>query len=165
MPSAWQIHNATPSSRESLSILNHLVLKEDIPKPTNIGSDEVLVRIRAASINSRDLMIIAHDPLYPGAHKQDLIPCCDGAGEVEAVGSGSVWKAGDRVILHPNRWLEGFEAITMDTLGQRGGGDVDGTLRQYVVVVSHLWKLTSEAGTLTTMLYRKTMPFIEHRLT
>ena len=165
MPSAWQIHDATPSSRESLSILKYLVLNEDIPKPTNVGSGEVLLRIRAASINSRDLMILAHDPLYPGAHKQDLIPCSDAAGEVEAVGSGSVWKAGDRVLLHQNSWLEGFEAVTMLGLGQRGGGDIDGTLRQYVVAVGYLRKLDWKVGALTTMLYRKTMNSIEHQVT
>ena len=32
------------------------------PLPPNT----VLVRIRAAAINARDMMVIAHDPLYPG---------------------------------------------------------------------------------------------------
>jgi len=134
MPSAWQIHDAKPTSRNSLDTLNNLKLNEDVPKPTQIGPNGVLVRIRAAAINSRDIMIIAHDPLYPDTHKNDLVPCSDGAGEIEAIGANSVWKVGDRVIIHANSWLIGYEAQTMDVLGGKGGGKTDGTLRQYAVL-------------------------------
>lgn len=48
------------------------------------GPGEVLVRMRAMSLNSRDLSILAGH--YP--NKPDLQPLSDGAGIVEAVGAG-----------------------------------------------------------------------------
>ncbi|WP_146654908.1 zinc-dependent alcohol dehydrogenase family protein [Labilithrix luteola] len=63
------------------------------PKP---GPGEVLVRVRAASLNYRDLMIASG--VYGGPLKDDLVPLADGAGEVAALGDGVTrWKIGDRV--------------------------------------------------------------------
>ena len=39
--------------------------------------------------------------MYPLQTSAGLVPCSDAAGIVEEVGLESVWKAGDRVILHP----------------------------------------------------------------
>ena len=49
-------------------------------------------------------MVIAQDPIYPGKHMKELSQCADGAGEVEAVGEGSAWKVGDRVMWRQNAW-------------------------------------------------------------
>src|SRR5262249_25951210 len=58
---------------------------DDLPRPTP-GPGQVLVKIRAASLNYRDLLVIR------GAYNKHLklpaIPLSDGAGEVEAVGAG-----------------------------------------------------------------------------
>jgi NADPH:quinone reductase-like Zn-dependent oxidoreductase len=66
--------------------------EESIPVP---GAGEVLVRLGAASINSRDLGILAG--FYP--NKRGVIPLSDGAGTVEAVGPGvQGLAAGDAVV-------------------------------------------------------------------
>ena len=55
-----------------------LTLQEsDVPRP---GPGQVLVRMKAASLNYRDLLIITGR--YPGMKSQGLIPVSDGAGVV-----------------------------------------------------------------------------------
>ena len=64
-------------------------VERPVPRP---GAGEVLVRMRAASLNFRDLLISKSSRTAP------LVPLCDGAGEVAEVGAGvSSLKAGDRV--------------------------------------------------------------------
>src|SRR5262245_60741885 len=65
------------------------------PKP-NPG--EVLIRLRAVSLNFRDLLVIQGK--YNPRMKLPRVPVSDGAGEVAAVGEGvTAWKAGDRVVI------------------------------------------------------------------
>jgi len=86
--------------------LEGLVMKEhDVPVP---GSHEVLVRVRACSLNFRELMILVLG-FYPLPVRPDVIPVSDGAGEVVAVGSSVTRiKVGDRVAgtVFPY-WLDG----------------------------------------------------------
>ena len=63
-----------------------------------------------------------------------LVPCSDAAGIVEEVGAESIWKAGDRVILHPNTWLNGRDERDFDITTAFGGGTVAGTLTEFMVV-------------------------------
>ncbi|PJZ86736.1 alcohol dehydrogenase catalytic domain-containing protein, partial [Leptospira levettii] len=65
--------------------------------PETLAPKEVLVRLTATSLNYRDyLMVIG---TYNPRQKLPLIPCSDGAGVVEAVGSEvTLWKKGDRVL-------------------------------------------------------------------
>ncbi|EME80211.1 uncharacterized protein MYCFIDRAFT_31107 [Pseudocercospora fijiensis CIRAD86] len=102
----------------------------DTPKP---GPKQALIRLQAASLNYRDILVMNHDPSYPAMAKQDLIPCSDGAGVVEEAGPGSEWKAGDRVIIQPNTWVSGFDPRDFDIFKTMGGGAMDGTLRRYLV--------------------------------
>src|SRR3984893_12266938 len=85
--------------------LDGLVLAErNVPSP---AAGEVLVRVRASSLNVRDLMII--NGQYPMAVPASRVPLSDGAGEVVAVGVGVTrFKVGDRVInsFFPN-WFGG----------------------------------------------------------
>ncbi|UXJ50189.1 zinc-dependent alcohol dehydrogenase family protein [Pseudomonas citronellolis] len=108
-----------------------LVLR-DLPAPGAPGPGQVLVRLRAASLNFRELLILAGN--YGSLCKSELIPCSDGAGEVVAVGSG-VTRAvvGERVMLtfHPH-WISGDMPAGRDMLGR--GGSVDGTLCEYACV-------------------------------
>ena len=64
------------------------------PEPTP-GPGQALVRIRAVSLNYRDLLLKSGK--YPAKIHYPLIPVSDGAGEVVAVGSGVTRvKPGDR---------------------------------------------------------------------
>lgn len=70
--------------------------QETLPDPTP-GPGEVLIRVRACSINYRDFAVAAGQ-YFGGALKAPAVPLSDGAGEVAAVGEGvSRFKAGDRV--------------------------------------------------------------------
>jgi alcohol dehydrogenase len=76
--------------------LENLHLQE-LPDPRP-GSGEILVRLRAASLNYRDSLIV--DGKYGSMQRQaGLIPLSDGAGEVVEVGPGvRGCKPGDRVV-------------------------------------------------------------------
>src|ERR1700731_2444490 len=104
-----------------------VVAERNVPSPA-VG--EVLVRVRASSLNVRDLMIINGEfpmPVPPGR-----VPLSDGAGEVVAVGAGVTrFKVGDRVInsFFPN-WFGG----TFNAMPQQYVVDCDGWLTEYKAV-------------------------------
>jgi NADPH:quinone reductase-like Zn-dependent oxidoreductase len=109
---------------------DHLLLAEQ-PAPES-GPREVLVRIRAASLNYRDLLVV--EGKYNPRMKLPRVPLSDGAGEIAAVGTDVAdWKPGDRVVIpfFP-AWREG--ALTREKAASALGGDVDGVLREYVTV-------------------------------
>lgn len=100
-----------------------LALKE-VAKPA-AGAGEVLVRVKAVSLNHRDLNMLDNaygtDDAYSGG-----IPLSDGAGEVIAVGEGvSRFSIGDRVAgIFFERWLAGppdAAALESDRGGNAGG--------------------------------------------
>ncbi|HSF38630.1 MAG TPA: alcohol dehydrogenase catalytic domain-containing protein, partial [Thermoanaerobaculia bacterium] len=64
--------------------LDNLTLVER-PDPTP-GPGQVVVRMRAASLNYRDLLTVQGK--YNPKQTLPLVPCSDGAGEVVAVGEG-----------------------------------------------------------------------------
>jgi NADPH:quinone reductase-like Zn-dependent oxidoreductase len=71
------------------------IVERPDPRP---GSSQVLIRVRAASLNYRD-QAVALGTYFGGAVARDTIPLSDGAGEVTAVGSGvTSVKPGDRVM-------------------------------------------------------------------
>ena len=109
--------------------IDSLVLREhEIPKP---GPGEVLVRVRATSLNARELMILRGD--YPLPVKPDVVAVSDGAGEVAAIGEGVTrFKVGDRVAasLFP-LWLGG--PFSFDVAPQIGGS-LDGMLTEFAVL-------------------------------
>lgn len=67
-----------------------------------------------------------------------LSPCQDGAGEIFAVGKDSIWNVGDRVFICPLSWRDEEEQGVADLEHARpkGSGNVQGTLRQFAVLVS-----------------------------
>lgn len=75
---------------------------------------EVLVRVKAVSLNFRDVAMM-HDR-YPLPHARGLIPVSDAAGEVVEVGAGVAgFKVGDRVMGTFNpRWFGGRRPVTLD---------------------------------------------------
>jgi len=107
------------------------LLPAERPDPAP-GPSEVLVRLRAASINYRDLLMI--EGKYNPRMKLPRVPLSDGAGEIVAVGAEvDGWKAGDRVVLpFMPGWREG--PLTHTKAASALGGDVDGTLREWATV-------------------------------
>lgn len=99
------------------------------PKP---GPGQALVRIRAVSLNYRDLLIARRT--YRAPTHEHLIPVSDGAGEVVAVGAGVTRvKPGDRVApTFFQTWTSGEQ--TPEKVANALGGSVDGVLAEYVVV-------------------------------
>jgi NADPH:quinone reductase-like Zn-dependent oxidoreductase len=100
-----------------------IVLKE-VPRPV-AGDDEVLVRVRAASLNRRDLNMLQNDDPENAGYAGG-IPLSDGAGEVIAVGKGVTgFKVGDRVAgIFFEKWAQGpgsEEALLSDRGGNAGG--------------------------------------------
>ena len=103
----------------------------DLPEPSP-GPGEVAIRMRAASLNFRDLVITKGG--YPRNDTRPVIPLSDGAGEVFAVGDGvTKWKTGDRVM--PN-FMRDFLAGEPDeaALASGLGGGIDGVLAETVVM-------------------------------
>ncbi|MDB5970355.1 MAG: NADPH:quinone reductase [Hydrocarboniphaga sp.] len=122
MMKAWSWH--------SFGSLDGLQLESrPMPRP---GPGEVLVRLRANSINQRDLM--AARGALPRNGQSKVVPLCDGAGEVVEVGEGVLSiGVGERVIgTFFQRWLAG--ALQRENTGTTLGSDVDGLLREYAVL-------------------------------
>jgi NADPH:quinone reductase-like Zn-dependent oxidoreductase len=95
------------------------------------GPGQVRLRVKAASLNYRDLLMVQ------GAYSKQtlpLVPLSDGVGEVAACGEGvSRVKAGDRVAgIFAQRWLSGppTKARLLSILG----GPLDGMLTEAVVL-------------------------------
>ena len=81
----------------------------DAPDPTP-GPGQVLVRMRAISLNYRDLLMVNGMYGRPAATTTDVItPFCDGCGVVEAVGEGVTrFRPGERVsTLFFQNWISG----------------------------------------------------------
>lgn len=110
--------------------IDSLRLEEKVsPTP---GPGQVHVRVRAMSLNYRDLMVVKG--FYNPKLAMPRVPCSDGAGDVIAVGEGvTQWKAGDRVAgIFMQNWQDGppSPAKTKGALG----GDIDGMLATEVVL-------------------------------
>jgi NADPH:quinone reductase-like Zn-dependent oxidoreductase len=104
----------------------------DRPTP-HPGPGEVLVRVRAASLNYRDLRIV--DGTYAPDARLPLIPVSDGAGEVAAIGAGVTGvRVGDRVAgAFAQRWIGGWVSPAV-VAGSTLGAPRDGTLAEYVLL-------------------------------
>ncbi|HWI13270.1 MAG TPA: NAD(P)-dependent alcohol dehydrogenase [Burkholderiales bacterium] len=114
-----------------LGTLDALELR-DAPAPRP-GLGQVTIRVRACSLNHRDLNIVsgnyANVALKPGA-----IPVSDGAGEIIATGPGvSRWKPGDRVApIFMQRWFGG--PLQQEYMPYALGGPSDGVLAEEIVM-------------------------------
>jgi NADPH:quinone reductase-like Zn-dependent oxidoreductase len=119
---SWQVIKGNGSA--ALSLCEH-----EVQEPKD---EEVLVRMHAASLNFRDILVYqeAHDdPNQPTT----VILGSDGAGEIVAVGkSVKNWKAGDRVTsCFMPAWLDGPLSAAMQKTAL--GYQVDGVLTKLAV--------------------------------
>jgi len=98
------------------------------PQP---GAHEVLIRVRATSLNFRDQAIIL-GRYFGGPVSRDLIPLSDGAGEVVSTGPGVTrFKVGDRVAgIFFQGWIHGPQPGWLTALGN----PLDGMLAECVVL-------------------------------
>jgi NADPH:quinone reductase-like Zn-dependent oxidoreductase len=96
------------------------------------GAGQILVRLRAASLNFRDLLI-ARGKYAGGSVKQAVVPLSDGAGEVVAIGSGVTrFGVGDRVAGTFFRdWIAG-PALPGPRIAL-GAPPADGVLAEYAL--------------------------------
>ncbi|OBZ07701.1 NAD(P)-dependent alcohol dehydrogenase [Bacillus sp. FJAT-26390] len=110
--------------------LDHVRKAErSIPVP---GTGEVLIKMRAASLNYRDLGVISG--FYNPNLQLPLIPVSDGVGEVVGLGEqASRFKLGDRVSgIFTQSWLSGEP--TQEGLASTLGNPLDGLLAEYAVL-------------------------------
>lgn len=107
------------------------LLQTDLPDP-QLGPGEVLVSLRAVSLNYRDYMNLMGIRGVTGPIPR--IPCSDGAGEVVAIGPEvSGWATGDRVVIpFMPTWLDG--PFTQPHAAAALGGQQDGVLRELIAL-------------------------------
>jgi NADPH:quinone reductase-like Zn-dependent oxidoreductase len=97
------------------------------------GFGQVLLRMRAWSLNYRDLLVVKGQ--YNPKLRLPLVPLSDGVGEVIGVGEGVTRvKVGDRVAgLFMQKWLAG-ELTETASKSALGGGGCEGLLAEQVVL-------------------------------
>jgi len=119
----------TLAIQSAFGIDNLQLTDQEVPRP---GPGEVRLRVRALSLNYRDLGTVK------GVNYPDIdlprIPCSDGAGEIDEVGPGvESLRPGDRVsALFMPKWIDG--PLTPEKAASSQGGLVDGMAAEYRVL-------------------------------
>ena len=115
---------------DEFGIANLRIEEWETPEP---GPTEVLVKMLAASLNYRDLMVVTGT--YNPKMKRPAVPLSDGAGEIIATGDKVTrWKTGDRVIpIFAQGWIEGPPTEEKRRTSLGAGSYWHGTLREYAV--------------------------------
>lgn len=123
----WQL----AAGAQSLDDLRMIEAERPAPDP-----GQVLVRVRACSLNYRDQLIVK-GRYFGGTIDRDLTPLSDGAGVVEAVGDGVTgYKAGDRVAgTFFQNWRAGPPNPNPGVA--LGAPPAPGMLSEYVVLPEH----------------------------
>jgi NADPH:quinone reductase-like Zn-dependent oxidoreductase len=118
---AWQVSREW--SIEAMDLVER-------PEPT-AGPGQVVVRMRAASLNYRDLLTVQGKG---GSYKLPFIPFSDGAGDIASVGEGVTRVAvGDRVCpMFFQSWFDGRPSAGNRRLAL--GGTRPGVLQELVVL-------------------------------
>ncbi|WP_250626809.1 zinc-dependent alcohol dehydrogenase family protein [Pinirhizobacter soli] len=108
--------------------------ERDLP---GLGRHDIRVRVRAASLNYRDVMIL--EGRYAFAAPAGITPLSDGAGEVIAVGAGVTrFAPGDRVAgVYFQRWIDG--RLTPELAREQFGCTHEGMLAEYAVADESSW--------------------------
>ncbi|OJT02677.1 Zinc-type alcohol dehydrogenase-like protein [Trametes pubescens] len=97
-----------------------------------LKATEVLVKVHAVSLNYRDLVIATGQ--YPAKQKDNVIPGCDLAGDIIALGPEvEGWRAGDRVCSTVSMNYV-FGDVTPEAMETALGAPIDGVLTEYKVL-------------------------------
>ena len=116
--------------QDDWSMGNLKITERDQPKP---GPGEVMLQMKAASINYRDLVVpVRGYGSFTG--KLPLIPISDGVGEVLEIGADVTRVApGDRACpMFMQKWISGEPDLIRIT--STLGGPIDGVMQEYMVV-------------------------------
>jgi NADPH:quinone reductase-like Zn-dependent oxidoreductase len=118
---AYQIQ--TPDGIDGLKLV-------DLPE-LQPGVGQILVQVRATSLNYRDTAVVSG--MYPG-QTLPIIPLSDGAGDVVAVGEGVTRvNVGERIAgIFFQDWIAG--RLTREKTKSALGGAINGMLAEYVVL-------------------------------
>ncbi|KAF7291759.1 Alcohol dehydrogenase superfamily protein [Mycena chlorophos] len=106
------------------------IVEVPVPRPR---ATEVLVKVKAVSLQYRDMMIIMGR--YPLPYAATTVPCSDGVGEIAAVGEEVTgWQVGDRVM--PNFFLDlmSENVKTDEIMNSAMGAVMPGMLQEYRVL-------------------------------
>jgi NADPH:quinone reductase-like Zn-dependent oxidoreductase len=111
---------------QEFGIDNLQLVERDAPRP---GPQEILVQLRAASLNFRDLMVV--EGQYNPKLKRPMTPLSDSVGVVAEVGPGVTrFKIGDRVAgAFMQQWIDG--PIDRSKFKSALGGAIQGVLCEY----------------------------------
>ena len=124
------MHAYQVTSYDGLSSIHPVDLPEPVPGPR-----QVLVKIKAAALNFRDLMVA--NGTYPLDKSRPVIPLSDGVGQVLHVGCDVTgFKIGDRVMgTFFHNWEDGD--LTAEQLPLSRGGGINGVLAELVAFDEH----------------------------
>ncbi|WP_161964019.1 zinc-dependent alcohol dehydrogenase family protein [Chitinophaga flava] len=117
---------------KSFGIDQLMVEEREIPA---LQANEVLVNIKAVSLNYLDLIMVN------GSFNKNVAfpytPASDGAGVVTAVGAGVTrWKPGDRVVIqYVQNWTKG--RIDAESNAVRVGWQIPGVMAEFVSIPEH----------------------------
>ena len=118
----WEVH-----PRQGVEALQ--LAERPIP---SLSPGQVLLKMKAASLNYRDLLTVRKAHISPD--KPPFIPFSDGVGEVVDLGEGVTRvKVGDRVAgTFVQAWISG--GFSAEKARSALGGAIDGVLAEYVVL-------------------------------
>lgn len=118
----------TITLRDGFGIERLRLEERDVPV---YGATQVLLRVRAVSLNARDVMMVRGE--YNPRQRLPLIVCSDALAEVVGCGAKvSDWAIGDRVCpVFAGAWQSG--PLTRGARKSGLGGPNDGTLTEYLV--------------------------------
>ena len=121
---------------QEFGIDNLRAVEWDAPSPSPY---EVLVQLRAASLNFRDLMVV--EGQYNPKLKRPMVPLSDGVGIVTEIGPGVTrFKTGDRVAgAFMQQWIDG--PIDRRKFKSALGGAVQGVLSETAHFTKMAWCL------------------------